>query len=141
MRYVLDSSTAFKWYVSEPDSAKALQLRDDARVGLHELIAPDHFPAEVANALLVAERRGRIAPGEFQLHLASLLSELPRLVQTPPLLPRVAQITSTHSVSVYDGLYVALAERENCDLITADDQMARGLRPYYPFVVPLSSLP
>jgi hypothetical protein len=33
MRYTLDSSTAFKWYVAEPDADKALRIRDDARAG------------------------------------------------------------------------------------------------------------
>ncbi|HEY1376744.1 MAG TPA: type II toxin-antitoxin system VapC family toxin [Gemmataceae bacterium] len=141
MRYGLDSSAAFKWYVAEPDSARALRLRDDARAGLHHLIAPDHFPAEVANALWVAERRGRLAPGEFQVHLAALLTELPALVPGPQLLPRAAVIATTYGQSVYDCLYVALAEREGCELVTADDQLVRNLRPQFPFIVPLAALP
>ena len=141
MRYVLDSSTAFKWYVIEPDSAKALKLRADARAGIHELIAPDIFPSEVANALLVAERRARIGSGDFVIHLADLLTDLPRLAAAASLLPRVAQITTIHRVAVYDGLYVALAERENCEFVTADDQLIRTLSPQYPFVIPLAALP
>jgi predicted nucleic acid-binding protein len=38
MRYVLDSSVALKVSLPEPDSAKAIQLRDDFRNGIHELI-------------------------------------------------------------------------------------------------------
>ena len=41
MKYVLDSSVAFKWAVREDLSDKALQLRDEFRQGLHELLAPD----------------------------------------------------------------------------------------------------
>ena len=141
MKYVVDCSAAFKWYVSEPESAKALRLRDDARAGVHELIAPDHFPIEVANALLLAERRGRIAPGDFQLHLADLLAELPGLVTAPPLLVRAGEIALARRSSRYDCLYVALAERENCEFVTADAQMVRDLRPHFPFIVPLISLP
>jgi hypothetical protein len=36
MRYVLDSSVAFKWSVPETDSDKALRLRDDFRAGAHD---------------------------------------------------------------------------------------------------------
>jgi predicted nucleic acid-binding protein len=43
--------------------------------------------------------------------------------------------------SVYDCLYVALAERESCELVTADDQLVRKLRPQFPFIIPLASLP
>jgi predicted nucleic acid-binding protein len=51
MKYLLDSSAAFKWEVAEVDSDKAIRLRDDTRKGLHELLAPDIFPVEVAHAL------------------------------------------------------------------------------------------
>jgi predicted nucleic acid-binding protein len=62
MRYVLDSSVAFKWVVIEPLSDKALLLRDDYRNGVHELLAPDFFPLEIAHALTRAEQQGRLTP-------------------------------------------------------------------------------
>ena len=39
MRYILDASVAYKWEVPEPDSDKAVRLRDAFRAGIHELIA------------------------------------------------------------------------------------------------------
>ena len=50
MKYVIDASTAFQWEVPEPDSLKAIQLREDYRNGIHELISPGIFPAEVGRA-------------------------------------------------------------------------------------------
>ena len=44
-------------------------------------------------------------------------------------------------MSVYDCLYVALAEQEKCDLVTADDRLVRTLQSQFPFIVALSSLP
>jgi predicted nucleic acid-binding protein len=38
-------------------------------------------------------------------------------------------------------LYVALAERERCELVTADDKLVRNLQPTFPFVRPLAALP
>ncbi len=49
MKYVLDASVAVKWVLPEPDTVNA--LRDAYRNGIHELIAPDIFPVEVAHAL------------------------------------------------------------------------------------------
>lgn len=43
MKYVLDSSVALKWVLPEPDSAKAIELRDNFRRQIHELVAPDFF--------------------------------------------------------------------------------------------------
>jgi predicted nucleic acid-binding protein len=141
MKYVVDCSVAFKWVVPEVDSDKALRLREGYRNGVHELIAPDIFPAEVANALLMAERRGRIPAGQFPSYLADILTTTPDLHLTRPLLGRVAVITATFRVSVYDGLYVALAEREGCELVTADDRLVRNLQGKFSFVIPLASLP
>jgi predicted nucleic acid-binding protein len=62
MTYVLDSSVALKWVLTEPDSPKAIQLREDARNGVHDLLAPDFFPVELTHAITRAERQGRITP-------------------------------------------------------------------------------
>ena len=43
--------------------------------------------------------------------------------------------------TVYDCLYVALAEREGYELVTADDKLVKAVQPALPFVLPLSSLP
>jgi predicted nucleic acid-binding protein len=55
MNYVLDASVALKWVLPEADSAKTVQLRDDFRLRLLELLAPDVFPLEVAHALARAD--------------------------------------------------------------------------------------
>jgi hypothetical protein len=47
VKYVLDPSAALPWVLPEPDSAKAIPLRDEARNAVHELLAPNIFPAEV----------------------------------------------------------------------------------------------
>ena len=142
MKYVIDASIGFKWEVVEPLSDKARRLREDFRNLVHELSAPDLFPNEVANAFLVAERRGRILPGQGLLFLADLFTTLPRLHPSlPDLLPRAYAIASATQATVYDCLYVALAEKEGCELITADNKLVNGLRPHFPFVLPLASLP
>ena len=44
-------------------------------------------------------------------------------------------------VGVYDCLYVALADQEGCEFITADGRLVKNLQPSYPFIVSLASLP
>ena len=44
MKYVLDSSVAFKWVVPESNTPRAVQLRDEFRAAVHELIAPMSSP-------------------------------------------------------------------------------------------------
>ena len=57
------------------------------------------------------------------------------------LLPRAYEISSQMRIGVYDCLYVALAEREGCELITADTRLVKGLSAAHPFVTSLASLP
>ena len=141
MKYVIDCSTAFKWVVTEPDSPKAIRLRDDFRNAALDLLAPDLFPTESASALLKAERMGRIGSGDGAVFFANLLNTLPILHAAIPLLPRAYEIAYHHRASIYDCLYVALAERERCEFVSADDKLVKKLQPSFPFVIALSSMP
>jgi predicted nucleic acid-binding protein len=50
-------------------------------------------------------------------------------------------ISSQTRSGLYDCLYVALAEREGCELVTDDQKLIANLKPLFPFIVPLASLP
>lgn len=141
MKYILDSSVALKWVLLEADSAKAIRLRDEYNKGIQELHAPDIFLAEIANGLASAERQGRIKTGESAILLHNVLRTAPLLHPTPPLLLRAMALAIATRRAVYDCVYLALAEAEGCELVTADDQFARGLRASYPFIVTLVTLP
>lgn len=141
MRYVIDSSVAFKWLVPEVHSDKALALRDAFRNGVHELLAPDVFPAEVTHALTRGQRQSRVTVPRGGQLFADLLYSLPPLHPTLPLLPRAYAISTVARIGVYDCLYVALAEREGCEFVTADARLVTNLQAQFPFLVLLDSLP
>jgi predicted nucleic acid-binding protein len=147
MKYVLDSNVALKWVLAETDSDKALLLRDDFRNGIHELLSPDFFPAEVGHALIKAERTQvqtggtRIAPGEASLFWADIMATPPRLYPCGPLYLRALAVASQTRAGLYDCLYVMLTEQEKCEFVTADDRLVKNLGPQFPFIVSLASLP
>lgn len=141
MKYVLDSSAAFKWEVAEVDSDKAIRLRDDARRNRHELLAPDIFPIEVAHAMTRAERQLRVSPADGWRLWLGIMADAPTLHSYLSLIPRAYSISSAMRIGVYDCLYVALAEREGCELITADNRLLTNLQAKFPFIVALSALP
>jgi predicted nucleic acid-binding protein len=103
------------------------------------LLSPDVFLVEAAHALTRAQRQGRVTDQEVGLFLDDLLTSLPQLHAYPPLLPRAIETSVQARHNVYDCLYVALAEREGCEVLTADDRMPRNL-PRSPIVL-LASLP
>jgi predicted nucleic acid-binding protein len=137
-RLVLDSNVAIKWVLVEPHSDKALALRDDFQKGIHELLAPDVFPVEVAHALAKAERRGVVQPGQGQQLLMDVLYTPPDLYPYLPLLSKAYSLASAARVGVYDCLYIALAEQQQCKLLSADDRLQRTFPQQ---VIPLASLP
>jgi predicted nucleic acid-binding protein len=141
MTYVLDVSVALCWVIRRPLTLGALRLRDDYRQSIHQLIAPSIFSAEAASALTKSERQNLIPVGQARRLLADILGDAPLLRPYDPLLYRATDISSQTRSGVLDCLYVALAEREQCELVTADDKLLRNLQPHFPFVVSLGSLP
>jgi len=137
MIYVLDSCVGFKWLVVEQNTDKARKLRDEYRQGIHDLLAPDLFPVEITRA----ERQRRITPVEGAQLMVDMLTALPRLFPSLPLLPRAYQISSTARIGIYDCLYVALAEQEGCQLVTTDARLLTSLQTQFPFIVSLASIP
>jgi predicted nucleic acid-binding protein len=83
MKYVIDSSVAFKWVVPEIDSSKAILLRDDFRNSIHELLAPDVFPLEVLHALTKAERQKRINVADGGIFWQDMMTTCPILHPLP----------------------------------------------------------
>ena len=79
--------------------------------------------------------------GESAVFLHDIVRAAPVLLSTQPLLLRAMAIAVSTGRAVYDSVYLALAEAEGCELVTADDQFARGIRSVFPFVVSLAAMP
>jgi predicted nucleic acid-binding protein len=136
---VLDASVGLKWVLNEADAGKALALRDEFRASLRDFIAPDIFAPECAHALTKGARRG-IVRDALTLY-GEILMDSPRLFSSSPLMVRAIEIATNARLGVYDCIYVALAEREGCAFITADDRLVRALGPTFPFIISLATLP
>jgi predicted nucleic acid-binding protein len=141
MRYVLDASAALCWVLPRPNSGKALQLQADFQNAVHELIAPSVFSGEVASALTKEERQRIIPVGDARPLLVRVMRTPPDMHPYEPLLDRAVDISSHTRSGLYDCLYVALAEREGCELVTDDQKLIANLKPHFSFVVPLASVP
>ena len=139
MKYVLDVCVALKWLLKEADSDKADDLRDKFRLQVHDLLAPDTFLTEAAHALTRAERKKILVPGEAEILFSDLLTTLPHLHSAASLLSRAIQLSSKLRIGVFDCLYVALAEREKCGVVTADSRLVSAAKGHQ--VVLLANLP
>ena len=133
MKYVLDASVALKTLLKEPDSALALTLRDDFKNQVVQLIAPDILPVEMGHALTRAERKGIIPKGEAKVLFDQFINPCPQLFPFGDLFDRAIDMSSNFRVGLYDCLYAALAESEQCDLVTADEKLIASL-PGFPII-------
>ena len=64
--------------------------------------------------------------GDADLLFGQFLIDMPILYPTVSLLPRAIEIAKMFRQSVYDSLYSALADREGCEHVTADDKYLRA---------------
>ena len=98
------------------------------RLSEEELHAPHLLDSEVTSALRGLVLANRLEAGAAEGALDGLQSASLTRYPASPLTRRVWQLRA--NLSAYDALYVALAERLGCALLTADARIARapGLR-------------
>lgn len=121
-RVVVDASVAVKWLFSETHSPQALQLLGAGP----QLLAPDLVWPEVGNAIWKRWRRGQVAQGEAE-RLVRDFARFPLRLYGSDRLARVAwELASRSQQTFYDCLYLGLAFREDCPLITADARLHRA---------------
>ena len=126
--FVLDVSVTMAWCFEDEASDETWALLD----GLAEdtAIVPGLWSAEVANVLLVAERRRRIDRAKVRAFVAQL-SALPIVVEeTPPsrTMGDFLAIGRETGLAVYDALYLDLALRHSLPLATTDLKMRAAAR-------------
>jgi predicted nucleic acid-binding protein len=125
---VLDASVAFKWFAAdEPDTEAARRLLDAFGAGEVDLLAPDVWLYEVANAALVAVRRGRLTPDEAWELVRALMEVGVDLRDVSALCESAWSLAVAHERSIYDAAYLALARERRCDFYTADKRMVQSL--------------
>lgn len=121
-RIVVDASVAAKWVVEEAHSPKAeILLAFDARY------APDHWRAEAVNVLWAKVFRGDLTPADAEERMKVLMRA--PILDTPiaTLMPRAFSIAVACMVTIYDALYLALAEERDVGFVTADERLIRRM--------------
>jgi predicted nucleic acid-binding protein len=100
--------------------------------GIYDILVPDLFWVEIANFLWKAARTGRCTSDEARLGLGTVQEYNFQTLPSASLVLRAFEIASRHRQTVYDCLYVALAEQVGAELITADAKLANALAARYP---------
>ena len=123
MPFVIDASITLAWGFRDEQTPYSLGIL--ARLEQDDAVVPALWALEVANGLLVAERRGRVAAGEAA-ELASAVHDLNVTLVDFTLddaLGRLLDLSRAHGLTVYDAAYLELAMREGLALATEDDDL------------------
>lgn len=120
MLIVIDSSVIIKWFFLESLSEKALVIRQDWLSAKIDLMAPDLLFAEVGNIVWKKHRLGIITEQEGRDILSDLLAFNLLTVPTEMILPLAYYLAVRFDRTVYDSLYMALAQERGVKFITAD---------------------
>lgn len=129
MQFVLDCSVAISWCMPDEESAAANAVRLLLQAQ-NQAIVPAIFWTELANVLLVAERRGRLSRDNAQ-EILQLMQQLPIAIdptQTKDTAESVFQLGRQHGLAAYDAAYLELAIRQELLLATLDVKLEAAAR-------------
>jgi predicted nucleic acid-binding protein len=124
MIIVVDASVAVKWFIAEDDADEALLLLDRP----FDLHAPDLLYLEFDNTLCKLIRRGLLSEEEgFDMH--DRISAFPiQPYSSQSLQEKAFDIAIGSKRSVYDCVYLALAELLEGRMVTADRKFFLALK-------------
>ena len=121
---VVDASVAVKWFLPEPYAQAARRVL----AGRRTLLAPDLIWAEVGNVLWKRLQWAEITRDVAERILRDFRRFPLRTDAAKRLLEPAWALAAQWGVSVYDGLYLALAISRRCRLVTADRSLIEATK-------------
>jgi predicted nucleic acid-binding protein len=120
---VLDTSVTMAWFFPDETSPYADAVLDYLRTS--RALVPGLWSFEVANVLMIGERRQRAIPAQSD-QFVQLLATLPLDIESrafADLLPTILALARHHTLSAYDAAYLDLALRLELPLATLDTRL------------------
>ena len=131
---VVDASVAVKWLFEEEFSDRALALRGEWKKKDISLCAPDWMMIELHNVVWKKVQRGHLAADDPLLQRSPAFELDLNWIPTRTLLPPSLRLAVQFKISVYDAIYVALAQGLQCPFVTADRLLAEKIAQALPAV-------
>jgi len=122
-----------KWLLpGESYQKNADRLKENIKYSKAEMFAPSFMTQEVANALWVAIKLGRITQEDAQKALSSS-DELQIKFYDFKWTEVSAELAIANrlDLTIYDAAYILLSEKMNTQLITADDKMYKKAKDHF----------
>ncbi len=125
LKYVADTSVVVQWFhkSKEIHVLQAKKIWEDLSVGKINIVLPDILFLELLNAFI----KGKKSSSESSYSILKELYESPVSITEVNLsvLEIASKLMKEYNLASYDAYFLALAQYENCRLIS-DDQKAHG---------------
>jgi predicted nucleic acid-binding protein len=136
---VVDASVALKWVLFEEGTAQARALYQEALHAHRPLVVPPHFLSEVTSALYQRTRTREPARHLSEEEAHEALTRFFRFRVEPAAPANLYQraflfARDNHLASLYDSLYIVLAQMIEVKLWTADQRLFTTASPVAPWV-------
>lgn len=122
-RFVVDASVAIKWYLPEDYSEDAERLLNPEI----ELIVPELLFSEISNIVWKQVTRENYSRQKAATILDALEAVPFNVWSAKSLMRNAFDIACLTKRTFYDSLYVALAEKTACKMVTADRKLLNSL--------------
>ena len=118
---VLDSSVTVAWVLGDESSAHAdATLQKVTEMGG---VAPALWWVEVRNALIIAERKGRLTQEDTAAAMQAIDALSVHLDQAPDS-TSILRLARTHGLTAYDAMYLELSIRQQRPFATLDRRLS-----------------
>ena len=118
---VTDTSVILKWYKEEIYSEIAVKIKDKFVEGIHEIVVPDLILYELANAMRYDKGFGDDLIKQSIRQLVDL--DIDITIPAEGLISESVDYARKYDISIYDAVYVALANQLDAMFVTADKKL------------------
>jgi len=121
--FILDGSVTLVWGFADENDSYATAILD--KMSDLQAFVPNLWRLEVANALLVGERRGRTTPADTA-HFLAILGTFPITIDDETVARawvETMHLARAHKLSAYDASYLELAMRLGLPIATLDEKL------------------
>lgn len=123
-KYVVDANVAIKWILPEIYSNFALRLRNPN----YQLLVPDFFFPEITNIFWKRVKKGEMTLQEAKRDLRIMQGIPLQISPSFPLMSQALDIATRVDQAVYDCVYLTLAIKHNCQMVTADQRFYNAVK-------------
>jgi predicted nucleic acid-binding protein len=129
MNLVIDGSTALGFLLADEEPESATRVLDAIENGVPTIV-PAHWCVEVANGLIMAERRKRVSQAEASeaLNLVAALPVVTDEQTAQRAFSDTAALARQYGLTIYDAAYLELAMRRGASLATTDGALAKAAK-------------